>query len=87
MSDSIIKADFFFVVTTVAVIIVSVFLVIGLVYVIQILRNLKSLSNKAKVEGEKILDDVKFIRENAENSGAGMLTKIFRFINKYRKKK
>lgn len=69
MTESLLKSDIFFFITTLAVIAVSLVLVISLVYIIRILDDLKVLSRKAKDEGEKILDDVRFIREGAEDNG------------------
>jgi hypothetical protein len=77
MDTSIIKADIFFVVTTISVALVSVGTIIALVYIIRILKDLKALSKKAKDEGEKIIDDVRILREGAESKGAGLASLIY----------
>lgn len=69
MSPYILKSDIFFVVTTIAVIITVICLTIISIYIIRILKDLKILSHKTKDEGEKILDDIKNIREDAHNKG------------------
>ena len=67
METSIYKADIFFVVTTVAVIVFSIGFIIAIFYVIRILRDLKEFSSKARDEGEKIVDDVRLLREGMES--------------------
>jgi hypothetical protein len=73
------KMDVFFVVTTFAVVLVSVGLVVVLIYVIRILKDMKILSTKAKDEGERILEDVSAFREETEKKGAS-LSKLFSFF-------
>jgi hypothetical protein len=73
------KMDIFFVVTTFAIILVSVGLVVALIYVIRILKDMKILSRKARDEGEKILDDVASFREDTKEKGAS-LSKLFSFF-------
>ncbi len=82
------KADIFFVVTTVAVTLVSIGIIIALFYVIRILKDLKVLSAKAKDEGEKIIEDLRMMREGAESKGAmfgSFLSAIFGFGRSVRK--
>lgn len=73
MTDSLIKSDIFFVVTTIAVVIISIGLAVAIFYAIRIFKDLNILSKKAKEEGVKILDDVKFLRETSESKGAKIL--------------
>ena len=83
MDPSILKSDVFFVVTTIAVIIISIGLAFALFYIVRILKDLNALSQKAKVEGEKILDDVKAFREASENNTTWLVGKaysIFSFL-------
>lgn len=56
------KADIFFFVTTVAIVVLSVVALIALIYLIIILRNLKDFSRRAKEEGMAVLDDVTSVR-------------------------
>lgn len=69
MNNSIIKADIFFTITTVAVVVGIVCLIVISIYIIRILRDFKILSKKAKDEGEQILDDIRIVREDAEKKG------------------
>ena len=84
--QGLLKSDIFFVVTTFAVIFVSVALVVALVYIIRILKDMKILSRKARDEGEKILEDVAEFRQDAKEKGAS-LSKIFSFLGFTKKKK
>ena len=67
--QELLKSDIFFVVTTFAVVFVSVCLVVALVYIIRILKDMKILSKKARDEGEKILEDVAEFRQGAKKQG------------------
>jgi len=68
--ETLLKADVFFVVTTVAVVAVAVVFIIALIYLIFILREIKGLMRRIRQEGDEIMDDVKSIREGVERSGA-----------------
>ena len=77
------KADIFFFVTTIAVAVISVLIVIGLVYVIAILKITKDFSKKVKEEGEATLEDLKEFRAKIKiTKGIGKLPVIFGFIKK-----
>jgi hypothetical protein len=80
------KSDIFFVVTTFAVVFVSVALVVVLIYIIRILKDMKILSRKVKDEGEKVLDDVAEFRRDAKVRGK-FLTGLFSFFGFSKKKK
>jgi hypothetical protein len=84
--QGLLKSDIFFVVTTFAVIFVSLALLVALVYIIRILKDMKILSRKARDEGEKILEDVAEFREDAKVKGAS-LSKFFAFLGFPKKKK
>lgn len=86
MDTSIIKADIFFAVTTVAVVVVSIGLVISLYYLVKILRDIKFLSDKAREEGEKILEDVRAFREEAEDKGYKITNVLYSFLGLVRSK-
>lgn len=89
MNESILKADIFFVVTTVAVVLVSIGIVVALVYLIRILSDMKLLSKKTLDEGGKIIDDVRAFREETEDKATsfnklGSLFSIFNSKKKHR---
>ena len=77
--QGLLKSDIFFVVTTFVVFFVGAALVIALIYIIRILKDMKILSDKARDEGEKILDDVASFREDAKIKGRSLF-KIFDFL-------
>lgn len=83
--DSLIKSDIFFFISSISTIITSVLLFVVLVFIIKILRDLKDLSSKAKEEGGRILDDVKYAREATKNNGAlilGFFSSVFSSVAK-----
>jgi quinol-cytochrome oxidoreductase complex cytochrome b subunit len=77
MENSLIKSDIFFVVTTIAVAVITFGLAVVIFYAIRISKDINFLSRRAKEEGEKILDDVKILRETAESKSVGFLAKLY----------
>lgn len=68
--DSFIKADIFFVITTIAVCAVSVVAIWVLVYLVRILRNVEDISETVKKETQKFSRDIDGVREHIKQSGA-----------------
>ncbi len=62
MMETLIHADVFFFVTTVAVVIVGALMVIALIYVITILARFKEMLARARAAGERIYSIYYFIR-------------------------
>ena len=60
--DDILKADIFFFITTIATIVLSVFLVIVFFYTIRILRDIKHISSVAKEESDTISEELSELR-------------------------
>jgi hypothetical protein len=81
MSD-LLKSDIFFFVSTIAVIILTVLLIIALVYLIKILRDARYLADRAKKEGDAILDDVESLRLEARLTGLKVLNSIIKFFTR-----
>ncbi|MBA3733002.1 hypothetical protein H0W91_01350 [Patescibacteria group bacterium] len=81
MDTNFFKADIFFVVTTVAVVVISIGIIIALVYTIRILRDIKNLSEKAKSEGERILQEVKYFRENISEKSSFMSSMLSNLLS------
>ncbi len=79
--DSLIHADIFFFVTTICVVILMILAIIAWVYIIKILANIKKLSDKARVEGEFIIEEVGELREKMHEQTFGMRA-LFRFIRR-----
>jgi uncharacterized protein YoxC len=70
--DTLIHADIFFFISTIALVIISIGIVISLVYVIRILRNVSEVSDKVKEESTEILSDVKELRGTIKKEGFKM---------------
>jgi len=85
--DSLIHADVFFFITSISIFIVTVIIVIAAFYIIKILRDLKHISERAKTEGDELLDDMKKLRENVKIQGAGLknISKFFSSLFNKRK--
>ncbi|MDB5204871.1 MAG: hypothetical protein JWP09_899 [Candidatus Taylorbacteria bacterium] len=74
--ENIAKSDMFFFVTTIAVIIVTLVLVVALAYVIRIASDIKYIAKRAKQETDEIADDLKNARETLKSKGKTIATII-----------
>jgi len=68
-NESLIHADVFFFISTVALVLVSVGVIIALVYAIKILKNIKDVSDRVNEESVEIIADVKILRKNLRDEG------------------
>ena len=81
---SLIHADIFFFITSIAVIALTAILVVVLVYLIQILRDVKDVSRVVKKETRDLAGDISDLRFKAKREGlklkhfADFFSKIFR---------
>ncbi len=79
-----IKSDVFFFITSIAVVVLTAILLIALYYIIKILKNVRYISDKAKVETDHLAEDVKELRENVRKEGAkvkhfaGFINKVYK---------
>lgn len=69
MTD-IVKADIFFFVTTIAVIVISVLLVALLMYAMKILRDVRHISDTARKEIDEVVKDIGELRINVKKEGS-----------------
>ena len=85
--EDLIHADVFFFVTTIFIVVITAVILVASVYIIGILRDLREISAKAKIESEQILDDVKNLRENVKREGANLkhISRFFAALFKKRK--
>ncbi len=67
--ETYLKADLFFFITAVAVVLLTFFLVAVLYYVIQLVRNLRDISQTAKTESELVSKDLGELRQNVREQG------------------
>jgi hypothetical protein len=88
--QSLIHADIFFFITSVAVIIVTLLMAVALVYAIKILRDVKHVTTEVKAQSRVWLSDIDEMRRFFKSEGvrfAGLIGSIFRFIGNKRKRK
>ena len=83
--DTLVKADIFFFITTLAVAFVSAAFIIALIYLIRISRDILSISHKAKDEGEKIIQDIDSARETLKKEGKEATKDFISFRGKFKK--
>lgn len=67
--ESVVKSDMFFFVTTIAVIVLTLVLVVALTYVIRIASDIKYIAKRAKQETDEIADDLKSARVALKEKG------------------
>ena len=75
--DDILKADIFFFITTIATIILSVFLAVVFFYTIRILKDIKHISSITKKESNIISEELSELRESIKSKG----TKVKYFLH------
>ncbi len=68
-NDSLIHADIFFFISTIALVLISIGIVVVLVYVIKILRNVGEVTDKIKLESGEIVADLKQLRASLRDEG------------------
>jgi hypothetical protein len=85
--DTLIHADIFFFVTTIALVVVTIGICIALFYVIKILRDVRAISETARVESKLIAGDVEKLRNNIRVNGLNFpaLFRFFRGIFRHKK--
>ncbi len=79
--DSFTRADLFFMITTGAVVLVTACLIVALVYVISILREVRSLTELVRKEGELLSADLGDLRGHIQTQGFKWAF-IFAFLRK-----
>lgn len=79
-----IKADVFFFITTIAVVLVTAGVVIALYYAIKILRNVRDVSDRASAGSEALQEDFSELRMKVKENGFSL--RLFRdFLRKARR--
>lgn len=87
METSILQSDIFFFVSTVGFIVLGLLLVIGLVYVIQILRTIKQISKTAQEGTQTIVDGIQEAKAKVGKDGFVTDSLISIFSKLYSKKR
>jgi len=70
--ETLIKADLFFFITTIVVMVLGAFLTVAAIYLIKILRELKNITTRVKEETDEIIDDAHEFRENIKKEEVRM---------------
>ncbi len=83
---TLVHADIFFFVTTIAVIVVAAALTVALVYFIKVLRDVRAVSKAVKEEADLIREDIRAARENVKNEGF-RLKHLISFFSRFQEKK
>lgn len=68
-NESLIHADIFFFISTIALVLISIGIIIATVYVIKILRNVKDVSDKINAESSELVADLKRLRASLRDEG------------------
>lgn len=84
--ETFVKADIFFFVTTIAVVLLTIILSIIMFYLISILRYIRHISQIAKDQAEELSDDIDDLREEIKTKGAS-LASIFDFMGHFTRKR
>lgn len=66
-------ADLFFFITTLAVVVVSAIIIWVGILLIKVLRNIQYISHKARMESDRISDDVDSLRAGIKKEGVTIL--------------
>lgn len=78
--STLIHADIFFFITTIAVVFFTIGFIIFTVYFVRILDDLKHISQKMRAEGDKLIEDVETLREKAKEEGTKIKTVLDLFL-------
>ena|SRR3989344_196594 len=70
--ETLVKADVFFFITTVVILILGVTLFVAAIYLIKVLRKVKSITDRMEEEADEIIDDAHEFRENIKKEEVRM---------------
>lgn len=70
--ETLIHADIFFFITTIAIVILTIIMAIVLVYFIVILNDIRYISRKVRKESDVIIDDVHHLRDQIKTQGMSL---------------
>lgn len=69
MNESLIKADVFFFVATISLVVLTFLLMVGLIYVVSILRTIKKISRAAQAGTESVVEGIAEAKSELSKSG------------------
>ena len=87
MDNTLIHADIFFFVTTIAVVIVAVALTVALIYLAKVLNDLKEITRQVREETVLFREDLKDLRGEVRREGFQMKQFADFFIKLFKRKK
>lgn len=67
--DSLIHADIFFFISSIALVIISIGITVLLIYLIGIVKNVRDISEKVKAESGELIKDIKDLRVSLRQEG------------------
>jgi hypothetical protein len=85
--DGLLKADIFFFLTSIAVVLITIVLLIAFYYIIKILRDIHELSELIKDEGEHIIHDIDSARNSVKRKGKSLGIIISNIMSSKKEKK
>ena len=68
--DSLVHADIFFFVTTIAVVVVGILFVIALIYLIRLLHRAHEIAEQVRAEAVLVRGDIQNIRNHVQQGGS-----------------
>lgn len=80
--DSLLQSDIFFFVTTIAVAVATILLIVCFVYIIRVLRDVRSITSRVKKETDNLSNDVADVRRTLRQEGA-KLTDLFHALSAF----
>ncbi len=84
--DSFVKADIFFFITTIAVVVLVILVSIALVYLIRFLRDMSHVSKRVREEGDEIINDISEFRASVKKNDFGFRP-VLRFVRNILKRR
>lgn len=79
------KQDIFFVITTIAVVILTILLSVFAYYAIKVVKDIKFISEKAKRESELLSQDIAELKDSIRENGAKLKPALSFLLGLYRK--
>lgn len=78
--ESIVKADIFFVISTLAVVIITIASAVALIYLIGVLRNIMKISRRVRGAADELADDLHWARSGFRKHIFALFTFLWRFV-------
>lgn len=67
--DSLLRADIFFFITSIAVVMLTVVFAVAMAYLIRILRDVRHISQRLREETDVIIEDIEELRKRLKKQG------------------